>query len=55
MLKYFTERVVEKKRIWKISYARIMVCVPTGVTEVEKELLKMQQEAGAREVYNGNL
>ena len=44
MLKYFTERVVEKKGFGRLVMPRIMVCVPTGVTELKKELLKMQQE-----------
>ena len=43
MLKYFTGRLV---------MPRIMVCVPTGVTEVEKRAVEeATREAGAREVY----
>ena len=35
MLKYFTERIVEKKGFGRLVMPRIMVCVPTGVTEVK--------------------
>src|SRR5574344_2256812 len=52
MLKYFTERVVEKKGFGRLVMPRIMVCVPTGVTEVEKRAVEdATREAGAREVY----
>lgn len=52
MLKYFTERIVEKKGFRRLVMPRIMVCVPTGVTEVEKRAVEeATREAGAREVY----
>ncbi len=52
MLKYFTEKVVEKKGFGRLVMPRIMVCVPTGVTEVEKRAVEdATREAGAREVY----
>ena len=52
MLKYFTERIVEKKGFGRLVMPRIMVCVPTGVTEVEKRAVEeATREAGAREVY----
>ena len=52
MLKYFTERIVEKKGFGRLVMPRIMVCVPTGVTEVEKKAVEeATREAGAREVY----
>ena len=52
MLKYFTERVVEKKGFGRLVMPRIMVCVPTGVTEVAKRAVEdATREAGAREVY----
>lgn len=38
MLKYFINKVVDKKGFNRFFMPRIMVCVPTGVTEVEKEL-----------------
>lgn len=52
MLKYFTEKIVEKKGFRRLVMPRIMVCVPTGVTEVEKRAVEeATREAGAREVY----
>ena len=52
MLKYFTERIVEKKGFGRLVMPRIMVCVPTGVTVVEKKAVREATiEAGAREVY----
>ena len=52
MLKYFTEKIVEKKGLRRLVMPRIMVCVPTGVTEVEKRAVEdVTREAGAREVY----
>ena len=52
MLKYFTERIVEKKGFGRLVMPRIMVCVPTGVTDVEKKAVREATiEAGAREVY----
>lgn len=52
MLKYFTEKIVEKKGFRRLVMPRIMVCVPTGVTEVEKRAVEeATREAGARDVY----
>ena len=52
MLKYFIEKVVEKKGFARFFMPRIMVCVPTGVTEVEKRAVEeATRQAGAREVY----
>ena len=52
MLKYFTEKIVEKKGFRRLVMPRIMVCVPTGVTEVEKRAVEeATRDAGAREVY----
>ena len=52
MLKYFTERIVEKKGFGRLVMPRIMGCVPTGVTDVEKKAVREATiEAGAREVY----
>ena len=52
MLKYFVEKIVEKKGFRRLVMPRIMVCVPTGVTDVEKRAVEQATiEAGAREVY----
>ncbi len=52
MLKYFIEKIVDKKGFGRLVMPRIMVCVPTGVTEVEKRAVEeATREAGAREVY----
>ncbi|TQQ85156.1 MreB/Mrl family cell shape determining protein [Peptacetobacter hominis] len=52
MLKHFVEKIVEKKGFGKFVMPRIMVCVPTGVTEVEKRAVEdATKQAGAREVY----
>ena len=52
MLKYFIEKVVDKKGFNRFFMPRIMVCVPTGVTEVEKRAVEeATRQAGAREVY----
>ena len=52
MLKYFTEKIVEKKGFRRLVMPRIMVCVPKGVTEVEKRAVEeATREAGARDVY----
>lgn len=48
MLKYFISKVSEKKLI----NPRIMICVPSGVTEVEKKaVIDAATHAGARRVY----
>ena len=52
MLRYFVEKVVDKKGFGRFFMPRIMVCVPTGVTEVEKRAVEeATRQAGAREVY----
>lgn len=48
MLKYFISKVADKK----IINPRIMICVPSGITEVEKKAVKDAAfHAGARKVY----
>lgn len=52
MLSHFIEQIVEKKGFGRFVMPRIMVCVPTGVTEVEKRAVEdATKKAGAREVY----
>lgn len=52
MLKYFVDKVVDKRGFGRFFMPRIMVCVPTGVTEVEKRAVEeATRQAGAREVY----
>ena len=52
MLSYFIGKIVEKKGFGRFVMPRIMVCVPTGVTEVEKRAVEdATKKAGAREVY----
>jgi rod shape-determining protein MreB len=52
MLKYFIDQIAEKKGFGKFFMPRIMVCVPTGVTDVEKRAVEeATREAGAREIY----
>ena len=49
MLRYFI-RKVHKRRAW--IKPRIVICVPNGITEVEKRAVREAAEsAGAREVY----
>ncbi len=49
MLRYFIDRSVKKKTLLR---PRIMICVPYGITEVERRAVKESAEAaGAREVY----
>lgn len=51
MLKYFINKVCGN-RILKVFRPRIMVCVPSGVTEVEKRAVEdAAKQAGARETY----
>lgn len=48
MLKYFLEKVAEKKLI----NPRLMICVPSGVTEVEKRaVINVANNMGARKVH----
>jgi rod shape-determining protein MreB len=49
MLRYFISKVHNSRRLVR---PRIMICVPTGITQVEKRAVKESaQSAGAREVY----
>src|SRR5512147_2550142 len=49
MLRYFIARAHNRRRLVK---PRIIICVPFGITEVEKRAVKESAEsAGAREVY----
>lgn len=49
MLKYFIGKICGKRLLLR---PRIMVCIPTGVTTVEKRaVLEATQSAGARKVY----
>jgi rod shape-determining protein MreB len=49
MLRYFIEKVHNRRRFVK---PRIIICVPFGITEVEKRAVKESAEqAGAREVH----
>lgn len=48
MLRYFIHKAVGRKTFWR---PRITVCVPSGVTEVEKRaVIDATMEAGARDV-----
>ena len=50
MLRHFISKVRNSRR--HLVRPRIMVCVPTGITQVEKRAVKESaQSAGAREVY----
>jgi rod shape-determining protein MreB len=49
MLRYFIQKIHNRKRLVR---PRIIICVPFGVTEVEKRAVRESAEsAGAREVY----
>lgn len=49
MLKYFIKRALNGRRLLA---PRVVICVPFGITEVEKRAVKESAEgAGAREVY----
>ena len=49
MLRYFIHKVHNRKTLVR---PRIVICVPSGITEVEKRAVKESAEsAGAREVY----
>jgi rod shape-determining protein MreB and related proteins len=49
MLRYFIQRVHKRKALVR---PRVIVCVPFGITEVEKRaVVESAQSAGAREVY----
>ena len=52
MLKHFIEKVTGGVGLFKFFKPQIIVCVPSGVTEVEKRaVIDATMEAGAREVY----
>lgn len=52
MLKYFIEKITGGKGFFRVFKPEIMVCVPSGVTEVEKRaVVDATMEAGARQVY----
>ncbi|MDO5063101.1 MAG: rod shape-determining protein MreB [Peptostreptococcaceae bacterium] len=52
MLKFFIEKITGGVSMFKMFKPKIMVCVPSGVTEVEKRaVVDATMEAGAREVY----
>ena len=49
MLRYFIQKVHNRKTLVR---PRIVICVPSGITEVEKRAVRdSAQSAGAREVY----
>ena len=49
MLRYFIEKIHNRRRFFS---PRIIICVPFGITEVEKRAVKESAEgAGAREVF----
>src|SRR5678816_4655779 len=49
MLRYFIQKIHNRKRLVR---PRIVICVPFGVTEVEKRAVRESAEsAGAREVF----
>ncbi len=49
MLKYFISRVINSKRIFKPT---IMICVPVGITGVEKRaVIEAATQVGARKTY----
>lgn len=49
MLRYFIDRATKKKSLLR---PRIIICVPYGITEVERRAVRESAEAaGAREVY----
>ena len=49
MLKYFIEKITGGVSMFKMFKPKIMVCVPSGVTEVEKRaVVDATMEAGAR-------
>lgn len=52
MLTHYVNKVVDKRGFARFFMPRIMVCVPTGVTEVEKRAVEeATRQSGAREVY----
>ncbi len=52
MLKYFIEKVTGGVSVFRLFKPKIMVCIPSGVTEVEKKaVIDATIDAGAREVF----
>ncbi|MDO4721307.1 MAG: rod shape-determining protein [Peptostreptococcaceae bacterium] len=52
MLKHFLEKVTGGVGLFRFLKPQIIVCVPSGVTEVEKRaVIDATMEAGARDVY----
>ena len=52
MLREFIERVQKNRFLAKLVRPRIIICVPSGITEVEKRAVRDSAEhAGAREVF----
>lgn len=52
MLNYFIEKVIDKKGLGVFFMPRIMVCVPSGLTDTEKRAVdQATRGAGSREVY----
>jgi len=52
MLKYFIAKILGKSSPFNFLKPQIMVCVPSGVTEVEKRaVIDATMEAGARKVF----
>lgn len=52
MLTYYVNKVIDKKGFARFFMPRIMVCVPSGVTDVEKRAVEdATRQAGARDVY----
>jgi rod shape-determining protein MreB len=51
MIKAFIKLIDTGKKIYNLSY-KIVICIPSGITEVEKRAVKESAEqAGAKEVY----
>jgi len=51
MLRYFINKVRDRKFLWQ-SKPRVVVCIPSGVTEVEKRaVFEATMTAGARQAY----
>src|SRR5258705_310217 len=49
MLRYFIQKIHNRKSLVR---TRVIICVPFGITEVEKRAVRESAEsAGAREVY----
>ena len=52
MLREFITRVLKQRFFGRLVHPRIIICVPSGITEVEKRAVRDSAEnAGAREVF----